>query len=676
MNDLAPLSTEDIDNLFSIVMYLDQDMHIAYASRTLQKCMPQTKGNPALGDVFDMIRPSSLNTFREGVASVGSLCLLTAKNNEFAIRGQLIHSDRGGSEILCFYGAPWLFWLNSNAPDTHLSMNDFSAQDVQLDQLFFMSTEKKMVTDLEILNTDLIATKIDLEAAQESQKQFFAQMSHEIRTPLNGVISALSLLDQNPLDEDQSQYMRLAKSSSENLLEVINYVLSVSKLELSPSVEHVSFSWADLVRSTVDVVKARADEKCLSMNMEIADDLPPACYGSKDRFRQTILNLLINAIKFTNTGSVTVRASNVSSSGDHKLLRLEVIDTGVGIAKNQIKNIFQPYWSNTPDGIADQTEGTGLGLDISRRNVHSMGGKLQVNSTVGEGTRFWFELLVELAPEADQDANAVDTNASDSLLPLSGKVLLVDDNETNLILGSKILETMGLEVIGVDGGAKAIEKVQSSFFDLVLMDLTMPKIDGLEATRQIRGLGAAFEKLPIVALTAHVDEGERKACLKAGMNDYLTKPILRDALHQALTRWIISPGENTDSERLQHAIIQAPTDETADPEPLINQRHMDDLISQIGRESLTEVINKICAESQTRWQELAVAIAEEDIEDQQRHVHSLQSIFRSVGLTALGERLAAVEVQLKKQEALEHGWLEMLVGLRDDSLATLKQQLD
>lgn len=670
MKDVVSLSLGDVNDLFSIVMYLDKDMRITYASKTLKKCLPGTGDSVMLSEVFDSLRPSLLNTFEQGVQSAGSLCLLTAKNQEFAIRGQLIHSKRNGSEVLCFYGAPWLFWLNSNAPDVSLSLDDFSAQDVQLDQLFFMSTEKKMVSDLENINTDLIAAKIDLEEAQEAQKQFFAQMSHEIRTPLNGVTSALSLLDQNTANEDQAQYMRLAQSSSENLLEVINYVLSVSKLELSPSVDNIIFSWVDLVHSAVDVVKARADEKSLAIDINLAEDLPVACYGSRDRLRQTLLNLLINAIKFTNAGSITITVSSVSQSDTHQVLRIEVIDTGIGIAKDQIKNIFQPFWSATPAAVTEKTEGTGLGLDIARRNVHSMGGKLLVDSTPGQGTKFWFELLVEIASVEDQEKQNGEQTADTELLPLSGKVMLVDDNETNLILGSKILQAMGLDVIAVDGGAKAVEQIQTTPVDIVLMDLTMPEIDGLEATRQIRNLGP-YSELPIVALTAHVDEAEREACLKVGMNDHLTKPIVRAALHKALSKWMVTAEDKPKVDQAETAATQATA--ITPQQPLIEQRVIDDLISMIGRESLLEVIEKICIESQSRWEELRVAITEEDNDAQRRHVHSLQSIFRSVGVSALGEHLANVETKLRAQETLEHGWLEQLVELRDDSLSALSK---
>ena len=311
MNQPAGFSWADLHKLFSVVMCVDESMTIVYASDTLSKCLPQTLQAPLLSDVFEPQRPASLENFSEGINSVGSLCLLTAKNGDFAIRGQLLQIQYQGQSVLCFCGAPWLFWINSRAPEVQLGLGDFSAQDVQLDQLFFMSTEKKMVEDLEKLNSDLQLAKRQLEEAQQVQKQFFAQMSHEIRTPLNGVVSALSLLEQLQLGTEQSRFLRLAQSSSENLMHVINYVLSISKLELSEDPAQIAFSCTDLIRSTVDVVRAKADQKSLPIRLEFSPEVPPACYGNPDRLRQTLLNLLINAIKFTCEGEIVVRVQNI-----------------------------------------------------------------------------------------------------------------------------------------------------------------------------------------------------------------------------------------------------------------------------------------------------------------------------------------------------------------------------
>lgn len=671
MNQPLDICWADLHSLFSVVMCIDESMNLIYVSETLSKCLPETKHKPRLLEVFDTLRPTSLSTFTDGINALGSLCLLTAKNGRFAIRGQLLRTQYQGQDVLCFCGAPWLFWINTKCPETQLGLSDFSAQDVQLDQLFFMSTERKMVEDLEQLNTDLKAAKKQLEEAQEAQRQFFAQMSHEIRTPLNGVVSALSLLDHQPTDPEQSNLVRLAQSSSENLMQVINYVLNVSKLELSPAQDQIVFSWPDLIRSTIDIVAAKAEEKSLRVKLDLSPDLPQACYGNPARLRQTLLNLAVNAIKFTDNGTITIRALPVHQTADHCILRLEVIDTGIGITDDHIPHIFDPFWSSQPEGLATQDEGTGLGLDIVRRNVQSMGGEIMVKSTPGQGTKFWFELPAklpaetELVPEVPLVQQGADTEE------LTGRVLLVDDNETNLLLGSMILELMGLAVTSVDGGGAAVTAARQQQFDLVLMDISMPDIDGLEATRQIRTF-ASSDMLPIVALTAHIDNEEKAACIDIGMNGYLTKPIVREQLNKALATWLAKDRKLPSKESVEAMTYEINTIDTE----LVTESVIEELIQQIGRDNLQIVINKVRTEATQRWNELVTADKQGDKDAIQRHVHSLASIFRSVGLMPAGDALGAIETKLRAGEEVLPGWLNELETLKTKSIIALTEQID
>ena len=233
MNGRAGIPWSELRRLFSVVICFDESMRIIHASDTVHNYLPEVKDGPAMGEVFEVLRPGKLKTFSDALASLESLCLMTATNGRFAIRGQLLPTIYDNQKVMCLCGAPWLFWMSSNCPDIRLSLGDFAAQDVQLDQLFFMTTEKRMVADLENLNTELTEAKDGLEEAHDAQRRFFAQMSHEMRTPLNGVVSALSLLEANSLEDRQRQLVGLAQSSSRNLMDVINYVLDLSKLELA-----------------------------------------------------------------------------------------------------------------------------------------------------------------------------------------------------------------------------------------------------------------------------------------------------------------------------------------------------------------------------------------------------------------------------------------------------------
>jgi signal transduction histidine kinase/DNA-binding response OmpR family regulator len=666
MKEPANFRWSDMHDLFSVIMCIDESMAIVYASETLASFMPQTLKKPKLLEVFDAQRPSALGSFSDGLSKLGSLCLLTAKDGKFAIRGQLLKVDYEGRQVLCFCGAPWLFWINTKVPDTALGLGDFSAQDVQLDQLFFMSTEKKMVEDLERLNADLQLAKLQLEEAQGVQRQFFAQMSHEIRTPLNGVVSALSLLQQINQDAGQTRVLELAQSSSENLMQVINDVLSTSKLESGEQQEEVVFSWPDLIRNTVDVVEAKARQKELPIWLEFSPQFPVACYGAPDQLRQTLLNLLMNAIKFTLKGKIVVRASVVERAAQLCTLRLEVVDTGVGIPANQLDKVFEPFWSAASTEAGQESEGTGLGLDIVRRNVRSMGGEVRVQSAPGEGATFSFDLQVRL-PLNPVDALAVDVVDVKATPTLVGHVLLVDDNQTNRILGAFVLESLGLVVTAVDCGIAAVKAVREGRFDLVLMDINMPDMDGLTATRQIRQF-ISGDQLPIVALTAFTDVHEKAACLESGMADYLTKPMVRDQLAKALSNWLACTTEQPDNEETgqNHGVgIRRPDSRLIEPKVLL------EMVKQIGRENVYLVVAKVKEEALQRWQQLEQAESAADTDALRLHVHSLRSIFSSVGLIAISELLVEIETALRAGGALGPRWLQDMQQLKTDSLVAL-----
>ncbi|MEH6580746.1 MAG: response regulator [Halioglobus sp.] len=669
----ADIPWRELQRLFSVVIYFDESMRIVYASDTVQKYLPEVKGNPLLGEVFQVLRPRGLEVFSDALASFDSLCLMTANNGRFAIRGQLVSTTYLNQKVMCLCGAPWLFWMSSNCPDIRLSLSDFAAQDVQLDQLFFMTTEKQMVADLENLNTELTEAKGRLEEAHSAQHRFFAQMSHEMRTPLNGVVSALSLLETNPLEDKQRQLVGLAQSSSRNLMDVINYVLDLSKLELVGEDEKTVFDLPELIRSTMDILGAKAREKSLDLTLEIDPNIPLHCKCNAPRLRQTLLNLMMNAIKFTDMGSVTIRAVKVDSEAPGCMLKFSIIDTGIGIASDIRQLIFEPFWSMHPGGGGHPDTGTGLGLDIVRRNVEHVGGEVGLISELGAGSTFWFdwptvaESVVTVARSARGPSAMIDANVR-----LSGRILLVDDNQTNLLLGTMIMESMGVEVSTATNGAEAVAAALQEDYDLVLMDIHMPDFDGIEATRRIRKVKDK-QDLPIVALTALAYEKEKEVCMASGMNSYLTKPIVKQALAEELGNWLGSDAQSA----LPDAVEGQGHDsgETlAAAEPL-DQAVLEELRRQIGPDNLQTVLTKVLSEAAQRWEDLTAAQSSDDYAAIQRHVHSLSSIFRSVGLMRAGDMLASIEVQLRAGAKLDVGWIEGLEKTKTDSLKALNQQL-
>jgi len=298
-----------------------------------------------------------------------------------------------------------------------------------------------------------------------------------------------------------------------------------------------------------------------------------------------------------------------------------------------------------------------------------------VESTPGQGTKFWFELPATLPAPLPVETGPVEEVTTVKLEPeteeLTGRVLLVDDNETNLLLGSMILKSMGLEVTSVDGGGAAVAAAKQQQFDLVLMDISMPDMDGLEATRQIRTF-ASSDLLPIFALTAHTDSQEKAACFNSGMDDYLTKPIIREQLHKTLATRLAKDKKPHSKEAAEDMKHQANITDTE----LVTQSVINELIRQIGPDNLQIVISKVRTEATQRWDELVTANKQGDKDAIKRHVHSLASIFRSVGLMPAGDAVGAIETKLRAGEEVPPGWLNALEKLKTDSIIALTQRME
>lgn len=671
MNKWADISWQELQPLFSIVMCIDQNMRVIYASETLTNYLPEIENSPFVSECFDVLRPSDLSSYSEAIKNLNSLCLMAAKSERFAIRGQLLRTRYDDEEVLCFCGAPWLFWINSHCPDIQMKMDDFSPQDVQLDQLFFMSTEKQMIADLEKFNEELTVAKNKLEAANDAQHRFFAQMSHEMRTPLNGVMSALSLMEENTGDSKKNKLVSLAKSSSQNLMDVINYVLDLSKLELAGEEGRSTFDLMELLHSAVKILKAKAKERSLMLELDVANDVPVFCLGSPSRLRQVLLNLMINAIKFTDKGSVKLRVFKSYEQENNCTLQFEIIDTGVGIPSENIELIFQPFWTAHQNDKTQVDAGTGLGLDIVRRNVEYMGGSIHIDSEPGKGSRFWFDWpTTSQSPDGQQVNKLTPTESHTITYHLTGKILLVDDNHTNLILGSMILESLGLDVITAENGKEAVSAVQEQQFDLILMDVHMPEMDGLEATHQIRHV--LKQELPIIALTALSYDREKNRCLESGMNSYLTKPIIKENLAKELAKWLPSTSH---IEKVDHT--SKPQRKTVGVEDnLIDCSVLSELAGELSLENLEKVSKTVLSEIEAHWNDLIHASDQDDEPSMLRHIHSLSSLFRSFGLKAAGETFGSTELCLRNGGALGDGWLDKHQQLKTDSLNALAKELE
>ena len=371
------------------------------------------------------------------------------------------------------------------------------------------------------------------ELANERKSEFLATISHEIRTPMNGITGPLDLLAAANLSDEDRQLVDVARASAAGLLAVVNDVLDISKLEAGQiSLERHAFSLVELANQSNAIMRLSAQEKNIDLAFDLDPEIPASVLGDSARISQVLNNLISNAIKFTERGEVRVSIKSELNAGADKF-RFMVEDTGLGISREAQKVLFERF-TQADSSIARRFGGTGLGLSICKQLVEVMGGKIGVQSAPGKGSRFWFDVsLQSVAAEQISDDEQAGPNGA-VIGPLH--VLVADDNETNRLITSRMLQRLGHTVELVADGDEAVAAVAEGQFDLVLMDGRMPRLSGAEATRQIRELNSAKASIPIIAITADALRGDKDRYFACGMNGYIAKPIDSRALANELQR--------------------------------------------------------------------------------------------------------------------------------------------
>lgn len=380
----------------------------------------------------------------------------------------------------------------------------------------------------------LKAAKETAEAANKSKSEFLANMSHEIRTPLNGVLGMLQLLRDTPLSDEQKSYAETAISSGKSLLNIINDILDLAKVEAGRlEITEDIFQLNTILKSSLEMFAFQADQKNIVLTLETPEKIPNKLKGDSGRLRQILFNLLGNAVKFTGEGEIriVVKINSINRNSGKIDLAFSIADSGIGIPENRLSYVFEPF-AQVDGSYKRKSGGTGLGLSIVKRLVTLMGGDISVDSKPGRGTTFHFNLVFGV-PKPSINSYGFRKQEVERCSGLSKlNILLAEDNPVNQLLAKKLLEKLGHTVTVVDNGQKVLDYLQLDKFDLLMMDIQMPVMDGLEATKIIRrdNSGRFDPDIPIIAITAHALKGDRELFMDGGMDFYLSKPVDKDEL--------------------------------------------------------------------------------------------------------------------------------------------------
>ncbi|MFM8331312.1 MAG: response regulator, partial [Candidatus Methylumidiphilus sp.] len=561
-------------------------------------------------------------------------------------RRQFQNGESFGADILNYSKSGTEYWVQFEVQPIRDEDNKITN---------WMAIERD-ITEQKKSELALLEAKKTAEAASRAKSAFLATMSHEIRTPMNAVLGTLNLLLDSPLNDEQALWAKSAYAAAHSLLNIIEDILDFSKIEAGKlTLNQENFDLKSLIAEIIQLFRIRTEAKGLALSYAISPDTPKVILGDPFRLRQILVNLIGNAVKFTEQGEIFVSVFCKEHTATKTLLRFHVKDTGIGIPEDVQASLFSQF-VQVDSSATRRYGGTGLGLAICKRLVSLMNGEIGVNSRYGEGSEFWFTAemakaddgmianssggnirkLPNPAPNSRRSHARENPDAPARLNPApaldrasgAAKILVAEDGEINRMVVTAILGKAGYKVEVAEDGSKAFEAARINDYDLILMDVQMPVMDGYQATSAIRCLSGHKSQVPILAFTANAQQEDRTACLAAGMNDYISKPVDKERLLSTIAAWL---NKNMEAEPAQHRPM--PEVELA---ALLDESALRSLADQTDVRTMKETVAIFFADSSSRIEKIEAALREMDYQTIRFEAHSIKSAAITLGAMRLG----------------------------------------